>query len=241
MSEFIKKPLFEKRVVFDGDSICQGCPKEDRTPWANIIGERNSMQWKNYGVGGGTVTAEVYVESTGAARHWVSRCIDRIKAENPELDYLILEGGTNDADLFKNEPCRLGGFAPEDFSGNYDDTTFTGALESLFFKAISYYPLAKIGYIVAPKMVGVDGSYIPAARRRRYFDRAVEICKKWGIPCLDLWENCQLNPALKCYFDPSVTVAENIAAGRAYMDGQHLTAVGYEFVSTAIESWMRSL
>ena len=241
MSEYIKNPLYGKRVAFDGDSICQGCPRENRVPWANLIGEANSMIWKNYGVGGGTITAEVYVASTGARRHWVSRCIDKIKAENPELDYLILEGGTNDADLFKAEPEKLGEFLPTDYSGEYDDTTFSGALESLFYKAVSYYPNTKIGYIVAQKMCGTDGDYAPAERRRRYFLRAIEICKKWGIPYLDLWECCPLNPRLRCFFDPDISVAENIAAGKAYMDGQHLTAVGYAIVVPTIEAWMRTL
>ncbi len=241
MSEYIKNPLYGKRVAFDGDSICCGSVEKGYAPWANIIGDGNSMIWKNYAVGGGTVTAEVYVAATGKRRHWVCRSIDKIKEENPELDYLILEGGTNDADLFKDEPQKVGGFAPEDFSGNYDDTTFSGALETLFFKAISYYPMTKIGYIVAPKMVGVDASYIPAARRRRYFERAIEICKKWGVPYLDLWECCPLNPRLKCFFDPSLTREENQARGMAYMDGQHLSAEGYRIVSPTIEAWMRSL
>ena len=137
--EYTENRLWGKRVVFDGDSICQGCVPENRTPWANRIGEKNGMEWYNYGIGGGTVTAEVYVASTGAPRHWVCRSIDKIHEKHPELDFLILEGGTNDADLFVSEAERLGGFIAEDFSGNYDDTTFCGALETLFFKATSYY------------------------------------------------------------------------------------------------------
>ena len=199
------------------------------------------MEWYNCGIGGGTVTAEIYVASTGARRHWVSRNIDVIHEKHPNLDYLIFEGGTNDADLLVDHPERLGEFEPHDFGGSYDDTTFSGALETLFYKAISYYPTAKLGYIVAPKMVGINGGYGPAARRRNYFVRAIEICKKWGIPCLDLWENSPLNPALKCHYDPSISYAENVEQGKPYMDGQHLTAVGYAMVCPMIESWMRSL
>ena len=239
--EFMKNPLYGKKIVFDGDSICHGNLECGRIPWANLIGEANAMEWYNYGIGGGTITAEVYVEATGKRRHWVSRNIDKIHELHPELDYLILEGGTNDADLFVNTPERLGSYKPTDYSGNYDDTTFSGALETLFFKATAYYPNARVGYIVAPKMVGINGSYVPADRRRKYFIRAIEICKKWGIPYIDLWERSQLNPALKCYYDPSVSYEENVAAGRAYMDGQHLTAVGYQLVTPAIESWIASL
>ena len=88
------------------------------------------MSWHNFGIGGGTITAEVYSLVTGKPKHWVCRNIDNIHNEVPELDYLI----------------------PEDYSEQYDDTTFCGAVETLFFKALNYYPNAKIGFTIAPKI-----------------------------------------------------------------------------------------
>ncbi len=239
--EYIKNPLFGKTAVFDGDSICQGSVPDGRLPWANLIGERNAMNWKNYGVGGGTVTAEVYVASTGNPRHWVSRTIDRIHNDCPELDYLILEGGTNDADLLIDQPERFGEYDIADYSGNYDDTTFTGACESLFYKALNYYPKAKIGYVVAHKMGRPAGGYGADYKRRKFFLRAIELCKKWGIPYIDLWECAPLNPSLKCYFDPELSIDENEAAGKCYIDGQHPTSHGYKVLSDKIEAWMMTL
>lgn len=239
--EYIKNPLYGKRVVFDGDSICQGSPSAGILPWANLIGEKNCMEWKNYGVGGGTVTAEVYVASTGNPRHWISRTIDRIHNEFPSLDYLILEGGTNDADLLIDEPERFGELDPADFSGNYDDTTFTGACESLFYKATSYYPCAKIGFIVAHKMGRPAGGYGADYKRRKFFLRAIEVCKKWGIPYIDLWECAPLNPSLEAYYDPKLSGEENEAAGKCYIDGQHLTTHGYKVLTDKIEAWMMTL
>ena len=239
--EFRKNPLYKKTIVFDGDSICQGTPKQGRIPWGNLIGEANEMNWYNYGVGGGTVTAELYYPAKDGQppkpRHWVSRNIDKIHECHPVLDYLILEGGANDADILAPTPERIGSLDPRDYNGNYDDSTFTGALESLFFKATSYYPTARIGYIVAQKM-GVAHN---AERRRAYFLRAIEVCKKWGIPYIDLWERTPLNPSLKCYYDASLSPEENIDLGKAYNDGQHLTAVGYALVTPAIESFIASL
>ena len=238
--EYKKNPLYKKTIVFDGDSICQGNPKQGRLPWGNLIGEKNEMEWYNYGIGGGTVTAELYSNSddgTKKPRHWVSRNIDKIHELHPSLDYLILEGGTNDADLLASSPERIGSLDPSDYSGNYDDSTFTGALESLFFKATSYYPTARIGFIVAHKM----GLPPHAERRRTYFLRAIEVCKKWVIPYIDLWERTPLNPSLKCYYDASLSSDENIALGKAYCDGQHLTPVGYGLITPAIESFIASL
>ena len=73
-------PLYEKKVVFDGDSICHATSEtlDPNRGWAYRIGAKNSMEWYNVGRSGATVTAEMYSEKTGA-RHWVSRSIDRIQ------------------------------------------------------------------------------------------------------------------------------------------------------------------
>lgn len=234
--------LTDKTIVFDGDSICQASSetKEINRGWPYRIGEKNRMNWHNVGVGGGTITAEMYSSVTGRARHWVSRNIDTIHKNFPELDYLILEGGTNDADLIGADSERYGGIDWADFSGNYDDTTFCGACESLFFKAIHYYPKTKIGFIIAPKMGAASDDTI-SDQRRKYFITIMHICKKWGIPYLDLWDGCPLNPRLKVYYDDNMDAQKNENAGKAYVDGQHLTKVGYDIISPRIEAWIRTL
>lgn len=233
-----------KIIVFDGDSICHGgrtAVNGDNAGWAARVGNALKMEWYNYSVGGATITGDMYQESTGLARHWISRYIDRIHELHEKIDYLIFEGGTNDADLIGVDSPKLGSFDPADFSGNYDDTTFIGGLETLFYKAMNYYPDARIGYIVAQKMGPTDCGYGPEFHRRFYFLKAIEVCKKWGVPYIDLWERSTLNPSLKCYYDPELTKEENISAGKAYSDGQHLTAHGYDMISSAIADFIRSL
>ena len=232
--------LKNKTVVFDGDSICHATtePKPYRG-WAYRIGTKYDMDWHNFGIGGGTITTELYYAS-GEPRHWVCRSIDSIHEQFPTLDYLILEGGTNDADLIYPNEERFGKVDPYDFSGNYDDTTFCGACETLFYKAITYYPNTKIGFIVAQKM-GVTNNYTETNKRRMYFLKAIEICKKWGIPYLDVWDGCPLNPCLNVYFDGELDVEGNKAAGKAYVDGQHLSTVGYDLITPKIEAWMKTL
>lgn len=239
VKEFEPNVLYGKIAVFDGDSIGQGSGTDGN--WAKVIGPANNMDWHNHSVGGGTITAEIY-NSSGSPRHWVSRYIDTIHTNYPSLDYLIFEGGTNDADLLRSEiDTKFGELDIADFSGNYDDSTFTGALDTLFFKATSYYPSARIGYIVAQRMGSASGGYGENNNRRKFFLRAIEVCKKWGIPYIDLWDGCPLNPRLKCYYDSSLDAQGNRDAGKAYIDGQHLTATGYAIVSSKIEAWMRTL
>ena len=231
--------LFGKTIVWDGDSICAGGAEKGN--WATRIASRNSMNCKNYAVGGGTITEGAPKSASGNERHCVSTTLEKMYAEYPDADYIILEGGTNDADLLEalSGSSRLGTIAPDDFSGNYDRETFCGALESVFYRATKYWMGKKIGFIVAHKM-GV----IPNERRRRrmYFDMAVKACKKWGIPYVDLWEGCYLNPCLPWMCDKSKTPEENCAENVLfYSDGQHLTSRGYDFTSEIIENWMRTL
>lgn len=228
-----------KIIVFDGDSICQARSEEPDSierGWAYRVGRDNGMMWHNAGIGGGTITAGLY--SSFGPRHWVCRSIDAIHAEYPALDYYIFEGGTNDADLLKDEPEKWGTADKNDFGGDYDDTTFCGAFETLIYKAKKYYPDAKLGYIVAPKM-GVDDER--RARRRRFFDIAVGICEKWGVPYIDLWNISELEPRNKAHFDEALDAEGNKAAGLMYVDGQHLTASGYDAISPAISAFVRSL
>ena len=234
--------LYGKTILWNGDSICAGSARDGH--WASRIAERNEMEYKNYAVGGGTITEATKLRANGTKRHTVSDTLDLMFEEYPNADYVILEGGTNDADLMGNaflgEENRLGGFDPMDYSGSYDKTTFCGALESVFYRATKYWMDKKIGYIVAQKMAACPPEVYQ--NRRMYFDRAVEICKKWGIPYIDLWNGCYLNPYLPFMYDSSKTKEENIAENKGYyFDGQHLTARGYDVTSDIIESWLKTL
>ena len=232
----VKNPLILKEIVFDGDSICHATSEtnSDRGGYAYRIGTDNIMIWHNEGVSGGTITAETYSEST--PRHWVSRNIDTIHTNYPNADYIILEGGVNDADL----NIALGTFSESGFDvSSFDDTTYLGALEKLFAKAVSYYPNGKVAFIIPPKMgyqspANADYS-APANRKRVYFDYAIEVCKKWGVPYLDLWNESPMNPSLTAYYD-----AEN-PDNNAYTDGEHFTKIGFDRMTPAIQAFIQNL
>ena len=240
----MENKLYGKTIIWDGDSICAGSVEAGN--WAIRIAERNQMNYKNYAVGGGVITEGAPRGSkTGNLRHCVSETIEIMHEEYPDADYIIFEGGTNDADLIGDaasgaERIRLGTYDRFDYSGNYDRTTFTGALESVFYRATKYWLGKKIGFIIAQKMGCCDRS--TCANRRYYFDRAVEICIKWGIPYIDLWNGCYLNPHLPWMYDSSKTSAENKAENVVcYSDGQHLTGRGYDITADAIDSWLKTL
>ncbi len=69
---------------------------------------------------------------------------------------------------------------------------------------------------------------------------AIAVCKKWEIPYLDLWEESGLDPLLPEQYDPRKTPEENIAAGSLYLDGQHLTAKGYDRTAVLVENFIKT-
>lgn len=236
--------LYKSVFVCDGDSIAQANldkPMYENGWWGRTV--RNySCSGKNFAVGGGTITSDLYY-SNDEPRHWVSTSVDAIHSEYDNLDYLILDGGTNDADLIgafsgNTPPQKFGTWTETDFSGSYDHTTFCGAVEYMFYKALTYWPTAKIGFII-PMEMGTSASSI--ANRRRYFDEAKKIAKKWHIPVLDLWENSGADARLSVFYDSSKTPDENVTAKSFYNDGQHPTSYGYNKMQNMIEEWILSL
>lgn len=240
----VSDPLYKCTFICDGDSICQAAtdqPKYACGWWGRVVLDY-SADGKNYGVGGGTITSGLYYEN-GNPRHWINESIDTIYSEYPALDYLILEGGTNDADLIgkfngDTAPAKFGTWSETDFSGDYDNTTFCGAVDTMFYKATTYWPKAKIGFIIAMQMGTNNAS---SANRRRYFNEIEAIAKKWHIPVLDLWNKSQMDARLTAYYDPSMTGAENVAAGKCYYDGQHPTSYGYDLMQGKIDAWIHTL
>ena len=232
--------LSGKTAVFVGDSICAGTTTlssdtEYGWGWGGIIGEANKMNWKNYGRNGGTIAPI----SSVAEERWIPYQVDLATAELPDADYVIFEGGCNDADLLGSS--GLGTLSTSGYAPTTSATNFTAAFEALVLQILNAYPNAKVGYIVAPKM-GVSNDYGSTNNNYRvFFDRAVEICKKWGIPVLDLWNNNPMNPKLAVYYDSSLTADAANTSGKGYTDGQHLTLTGYKRISPQIEAFMRSL
>ena len=229
--------LYGKTVIFNGDSICAG--RAACGSWATRIAEWNALSaCKNYAVGGGIISEGLCYQS-GAPRHWVCATMEKMHEEFPNADYIVIEGGTNDADLHSHIEDRdlRGSFDPYDFSGDYDRETFAGALESVFYNATKLWRGKKICYIVAHKM----SSGRPFKNRRAYFDLAIEICKKWGIPYLDLWNTCYLNSSLPWMYDPSLDGDANDAQGFMYADSQHLTSHGYDLTADIIDSFLKTL
>lgn len=223
--------LTGKSVIFTGDSICQATlDTPSGAGWAKRIGDKYGMIWQNKGINGGTLIDKDLVGSSFTISD---------TDFGTGADYIILEGGTNDADRIGSiidgtTPAYYGSYSETGYSDNFTNDTFCGAVEYLLKKVVSTYPTAKVGFIIAPKM-GVSNDYTKEGNNRRaYFETIIKLCKKWGVPVLNLWDECTMNPKLPAHY----TADDH---GLFYYDGQHPVKAGYDFITPIIEAWMETL
>jgi lysophospholipase L1-like esterase len=206
-------PLSGKILAGTGDSIAAGAGNNG-TGYADIIGTNNGMTVQNIAVGGGTVV------NSGSNVFCISESIPYLRSD---ADYILLEGGGNDADA----DLTLGTLS-SGYNATLDTTTFAGAFENMLKSAIARFPGKKIGYILIHKCSYQFDSRVPNS----YYDIVINACKKWGIPYLDL---NTLIPPLNYIADLKSTYTANA-------DGYHPNAAGYNaYYVPKITAWMKTL
>lgn len=204
-------PLAGKIATFTGDSICAG---GEEGGYAGIIRTDYGMTVENLGVYDGTVV------------EWQDKfCISESIADmRSDADFVILEGGGNDADW---GPQYIPvGTLTSGYNDTLDTTTFAGAFEYMLKSAINKFSSAKIGYIFVHKCVANFD-----APNGAYHSMAIAALEKWGIPYCDL--NVMV-PPLGYISDLSSTYTRG--------DGIHPNELGYRtFYVPKIVAFMQSM
>lgn len=217
-----ENPLYKRVITFTGDSICYG--EGFLGGYGKIIAENNSMIYKNLGKKGATIATGTFEEDGVTPRGYI---VDTIKNMREDAEYVILEGGIND--YWQNVPI---GQVKEGFSEEFDITTFCGAMESMISQAKNKFSNAKIGYIITHKIPFTYTENNNDKRFNAYREKIIEICIKWDIPYLDLFEEVTLD-----------INSDEIRQKYFYNeDGVHPNKEGYElFYVPKIEAWMKTL
>ena len=159
------------------------------------------------------------------------------KFASQEFDYVLLQGGVNDAAAkpLYPEGVPLGTLSNDD---NYDDTTFAGALEKEIAFALETWPDAKIGYIITFDI----NTPAQRPRMREYVEMTRTVCEKWNIPTLDLYDG-KLWPSEDG--NSMITIGELFNTGHganAFVgDGVHPAKLGYQVLAKCIGDFMSSL
>ena len=205
-------PLKGKIATFTGDSICQGAGYAGG--YAKIIGEDYDMTVENIGVSDGTVV------------QWQNKfCISESIADmRSDADYVILEGGGNDAD-WGPQYIPVGTLS-SGYNDTLDTTTFAGAFETMLKSAIARFPNAKIGYIFPHKCIAAFD-----APNGAYHTMAISALEKWGIPY------CDLNVIV-----PPLGYIDDLKTTYTRGDGIHPNEAGYRtFYAPKIVAFMQTM
>lgn len=182
--------LYQKSALFVGDSITEAicevniAATQMTAGWPGRIGVANDMYFVNKGLSGASVS-----DCRGS-----NTVLNQLKAmKNRTFDLLVMHGGVNDA----WDSAAVGAMtAADNFNPDtFDQSTFAGGLEYMFWYAKTYYPEAVKGYIINFQLPGASVGRL--ADMSEYFDEAKKICDKWGIPYLDLYNNAELNKRMK--------------------------------------------
>lgn len=168
----IRNPIYNKSVDWIGDSHMQGIVSGVNTGgFARIISERNAMTYVNHGIGGTTMS--VRPDRTNSF-------VERIETYSKDVDYVIVMGGANDTVSVELGALTTG------YSAEPDKTTFYGACEWMCKYIMENYSDKKYGLIVP--------FHIASAKLSgEWGDAIVSVCKKWGMPCLDLRREAGFN------------------------------------------------
>lgn len=219
-----KDSLNGKYLSTIGDSICAGAGFSGG--YARLIAEKYGMLApQNLGSSGATITQD----SSLSNKTFISMLVDKM---DENADFFIAEGGVNDAD--HNEPL---GVISSGYDAELDLTTYCGAFEYICKQLVTKYHGKKVGYILVHR-VSASTKYSHTMSGDNYYSKAIEICEKWGVPCLDLNKGL---PPFGCIgtLKDLYTKHDSSHPGG---DGYHPNKDGYEkYYVDRIASWMQTL
>ena len=208
-----------KYASFIGDSICEGAGYKGG--YALLVARKYGMKPpQNIGSSGAIIATN---ESEN--RVYINTMVSKV---DPNADFVIIQGGSNDASI--STPM---GAITEGFTAELDVTTYYGAFENLCKTLVTQCAGKKIGYIARHRNSPTDKySYTWLPKETNYYDPAIAVCQKWGVPILDLNRTC---PPLGCIASLREAYTQN-------GDGSHPNEDGYnKYYVDRIAAWMQTL
>lgn len=178
--------LTNKRILFLGDSITEGCgtTSEDKVFHQILKRKFNLSLACNCGVGGTRIAIQKK-PSYDAIRHDLYFAL-RAQVMPKDADIIIVFGGTNDSGH---------GDADMGDENSTDNYTFNGALNNLIKQLQNDYPAAKIIFLTPLHRIGEENcmnntGYI----LKDYTNAIIAAAKRHNIFLIDLFNEINLDP-----------------------------------------------
>ena len=215
-SDYLNYALKGEKALYIGDSICAAyLDKETEiNGWPDRIAQASGSTSTNNGVNS-SVISNKKPDNRILAQY--------TKIKHQDFDYIIIQGGINDA----RNSVEIGTISDSFDVAYFDISTYAGGLEELFYNVTKYHSNAKLGYIFTFQTpMNIKGR---VAEMQSYYDVAKQICAKWKVPFLNMYEDKALNEELK------VDTKEYLS------DYLHPNAAGYDILYKYIMYWMATL
>ncbi|MEU4446963.1 SGNH/GDSL hydrolase family protein [Actinosynnema sp. NPDC050801] len=164
-----------KTVYAFGDSIVFG--HSYARSFVNLTAERELMNLTKYAVNGAAIgpsANQIITQVRGAA------------SRSP--DYVVFNGGTNDAELIYANRYRVGALAAGFDPAAFDRSTYAGSLETTIHAMRTKWPTARIVYVAVHKLGSRDWNTQLAIR-----SVTSQISAKWGITVADVFNDATLD------------------------------------------------
>lgn len=216
LTNYVENPLEGKTLCFAGDSIIAATASGVQGIVNLLAADNPNTSFYNYAHDGYTIAK--------AEDEWSSRSIQNVLptmlSEHPDTNFIVFNGGANDI-YGSSHGITLGEMVSGYNVSNVDRTSFTGGLEYIFNYIYNNFPNTKPVFIVTHQ---IYSNYF-----RPYMDRAIEVCKKWGVPYIDLLHEGTLN-FLISYMRERFSVNG---------DGTHPNLAGYERILPLVENSLK--
>ena len=109
-------------------------------------------------------------------------------------DFVVFDGNANDSyTRITDDPIKLGTIT-NGFNETLDNTTYCGGFETICKTLLEKYRGARIIYVAVHKLVGRD-----FGAQEKLHELSREICKKWCIEYVNLYEESGLNTFIESY------------------------------------------
>lgn len=197
--------LSGKTLYVAGDSIAYGTGSAGG--FGKAIAQKYGMTFVNEAVDGATLAPNITDNVNGGTRACISTIVTSSSALE-KADYILLEGGINDA----WNKAAVGTLT--DGTAAYDETTMTGALEKTLEHLAKNHSEKRVAYVFphGGLFADRDNWY------KTYKPAILAVLQKWDVPYIDIEENAP----------PMGPHGIGELSDKYTSDGIHPNAAGYE-------------
>lgn len=206
--------FYNKSIIYFGDSISAGS-ENNMVSWDKYINDKaNFVKSINASKGGATF-------SNVRKNNMIINQIKKYKDQ--KFDYVLLQGGVNDA----MEEAIIGKMTDSYDLEDFDQNTYIGMLDTAFYYLTNYFHGSSIGVVITYRTpnAGQNGWGGLSSNPKDYYDALIKVCNKWDISYINFYDG----------------KLENVITDHELADGLHLNDSGYEKISPYLYDFLKEL